>query len=93
MFDQLKPLIRSGERYVIVEDGKPEYVFMRFADYAALAGGARPGYHRNPVEAAVVNAELDAAQLREQAFSPEFASGPEAHVAADQTIRLEDLPL
>ena len=42
MFDQLTSIIQPGERYIVVEDGKPQYVIMRFSDYAAFAGGRSP---------------------------------------------------
>lgn len=97
MFDQLKPLMQNGERYVVVEGGRPEYVLMRFSDYAALASAKRdnPG-HQNPSgEWERANAELE--EVKTAAVEPMF--GASGRVGASNpspdptTIRLEDLPL
>lgn len=98
MFDQLKPLMRNGERYIVVESGRPEYVLLRFEDYATLVGrtavpmgtireaaasGRSSGWER-------ANAELAEAGIAEVGIPPGLSGMP----ASDPTtIRLEDLPL
>jgi hypothetical protein len=100
MFDQLKPIMQNGERYIVVEHGKPEYVLMRFHDYATLVSGKKgnpdaalraevahhAGFHR-------ANAEI--AEMR--SMEPEVRAEPVIETALPQTdpatIRLEDLPL
>lgn len=97
MFDQLRPLMQNGERYIVVEDGRPEFVLMRFHDYASLARSPNPG--RNPGRAPTnpewerANAELE--EVRESAPAIHTAGAPDlSPLAADPTtIRLEDLPL
>lgn len=101
MFDQLKPLMQNGERYIVVEGGRPEYVLLRFADYVRIAGnqgntateggyGRTPG--RNPGEWERANAELEEVRVTEPAVRT--ADFEVALPQADPTtIRLEDLPL
>jgi hypothetical protein len=99
MFDQLKPLIQNGERYIVVEGGRPEYVLMRFHDYVSLAGsrrgssGGNPGYTSGEWERA--NVELGEVRVPplEHEFRAEFATEPIVPAADPTTIRLEDLPL
>ncbi len=99
MFDQLKPLMRNGERYIVVEAGRPEYVLMRFADYAALAADRKdnPGHSYRPAgEWERANAEFE--EVRPAVPSePPFAANVRTdspHPSLDPTtIRLEDLPL
>lgn len=101
MFEEFKPILENGERYVVVEGGKPEYVLMRFKDYVGLLSGKRG----RPIGASLVhdhlglfdraNAEL--AETRRDATIPHF----EAELAGDpipppvdpSAVRLEDLPL
>ncbi len=101
MFDQLKPLLQNGERYIVVEGGRPEYVLMRFADYVRIAGhrgnvAAEGGYgrtpERNPGEWERANAEFEEVRATEPAVrTVDFeAMLPQADPT---TIRLEDLPL
>ena len=101
MFDQLKPVMQNGERYIVVEGGRPEYVLMRFADYVRIAGNrgnttAEGGYRRaperNPGEWERANAELEEVRVTEpMARTVDFdAVLPQADPT---TIRLEDLPL
>ncbi len=101
MFDQLKPIMQNGERYIVVEGGRPEYVLMRFSDYARIAGhrestGVRGEYGRapgqNPGEWERANAELEEVRATEPAArTADFGT---AFPSADPTtIRLEDLPL
>lgn len=102
MFDQLKPLMQNGERYIVVEGGRPEYVLMRFADYALLAGGqaGNPGHHRlagvpsgrwerAPAPSGIEFEEVGAVEpaIRTVEFGAPVPS------ADPTTIRLEDLPL
>lgn len=102
MFDQLKTLMQSGERYIIVEGGRPEYVLMRFPDYALLAGRrdftspladsrhVPPPEHRGEWERA--NVELEEVSASEpMARTIEF--GTPLPASDPTTIRLEDLPL
>lgn len=98
MFDQLKPLMQNGERYIVVEGGRPEYVLLRFIDYVALAAGRRdnPGYHHRTPEVRSdwerANAELG--EVGEpKVRTAEFSTEPIAQPADPTTIRLEDLPL
>lgn len=99
MFDQLKYLMHNGERYIVVEGGKPEYVFMSFEDYAALAKNKtdNPGHAgaqaKNPGAWERGNSELDEFGIRAQSVSSDFTAEP-VQMSADPTaIRLEDLPL
>lgn len=102
-FEQLKPLMQNGERYIVVEGGRPEYVVMRFQDYTALASGRRrdnPGHSASPFEVrhadlANVNAELEEVRLREPEPRPDFPAGlgTPGLPADPATVRLEDLPL
>lgn len=107
MFDQLKPLMQNGERYIVVEGGRPEYVLMRFADYATLAAGlpvrqagrtGNPGHHAprsvRTDEWERANAELE--EVRNTEADLRTASLIQESVPPAQdptTIRLEDLPL
>lgn len=103
MFDQLKPLMRSGERYIVVEGGRPEYVLLRFVDYAALVGDrGNPvpgGTGRLPSSAANergewerANIELEEVRTAEPAIRTADFGLP--ILSSDPTtIRLEDLPL
>lgn len=102
MFDQLKPIMQNGERYIVVESGRPEYVVMRFPDYVGLIArmDGSPSYRpRMPetrsAEWAAVNAELEEARATTADLRPEFAAAPETMAGAmdPTTIRLEDLPL
>ena len=105
MLDDLALMIKSGERYIIVEGGKPRFVLLGFADYAALAGASRgpvlapSSLARADLDAA--NAELQAVRQRPSADMP-LEALPDRQaglsVAAALTpdplsIRLEDLPL
>ncbi|MDP3727723.1 MAG: hypothetical protein Q8R35_03755 [bacterium] len=104
MFDQLKPLMRSGERYIVVEGGRPEYVLLRFADYSALVGErGNPvppgGAGRSPSPAADgrgewerANAELEEVLTAEPAIRTADFGAP-ILPPDPATIRLEDLPL
>lgn len=99
MFDQFKGIMQNGERYIVVESGKPEYVLMSFVDYVALVAagqGSNPG-HGSSVrteELSAANAELEEVQAYAQGFKSELAGLPVITPSADPTtIRLEDLPL
>lgn len=73
--------MQNGERYVVVEDGRPEYVLMRFRDYAVLAGGRTAPVHPRPApEWERGNVELEEVRSGDPLLDP-------------STIRLEDLPL
>ena len=100
MFDQFKPLMQNGERYIVGEGGRPEYVLMRFQDYARLVeGGKNPGYAQELAGRAgeweSVNAVLEEVGGRQPHFPAE--SSPRSELpptpADPTTIRLEDLPL
>jgi hypothetical protein len=97
MFDQLKPLMQNGERYIVVEGGRPEYVLLRFTDYAALAAGRRdnPGHHRAPgMRSDWERANAELGEVREPTVrTAEFSAEPIPQPADPTTIRLEDLPL
>jgi len=90
--------MQNGERYIVVEDGKPEYVLMRFEDYVGLAAGKRasPG-HGNPGQEPAGGWQSVNAVLEEVHGHDPYASSPNPEprpAAADPTtIRLEDLPL
>ncbi|MEK9147855.1 MAG: hypothetical protein AAB650_00285 [Patescibacteria group bacterium] len=100
MFDQFKPLMQNGERYVVVEGGRPEYVLMRFQDYAALVGERKNPGHASPLagragEWESVNAVLEEVGGHQPHFPAESSPPsdlPSSH-ADPTTIRLEDLPL
>jgi len=96
MFDQLKSVIQAGERYIVVEDGKPQYVIMRFSDYVVLAGGrpAAPLSMGREADLGRVNAEFQANRTRTADAPPEFLPTAPAVSVPDPTgIRLEDLAL
>lgn len=98
MFDQLKSLMQNGERYIMVEAGRPEYVLMRFDDYSALVKSRKnnPGGdqvpERNPADWGRINSELEEGRLGETLHS-EFTAEPLAPAPDPNAIRLEDLPL
>ena len=94
MFDQLKSIIQAGERYIVVEDGKPQYVIMQFSDYVVLAGG-RPAIAGGVREADLgrVNAEFQANRTRVADVPPELLPTAPAAVPDPAGIRLEDLAL
>lgn len=98
MLDQLKPLMKNGERYILVEGGQPEYVLMRFSDYAAMTDGkrsnpgptsegARRGWGGVPAASAI---ELEEVRSVDPASS---VAGFDPLPSDPATIRLEDLPL
>lgn len=103
MFDQFKPIMQNGERYVVVEDGRPQYVLMRFHDYVLLLatqqgtvlGSTSPfaGAARSGLEA--VNAELSGATGAASGFADPDAAGvpPVTLPTGETTVHLEDLPL
>lgn len=101
MFDQLKPLMQNGERYIVVEGGRPEYVLMRFHDYAAFVSGRKdnPGHAGSDDDRSgdwqSANAILEEVRARDPYGAQEFGASPEPRPAAPDptTIRLEDLPL
>ncbi|RJQ36000.1 hypothetical protein C4552_04900 [Candidatus Parcubacteria bacterium] len=97
MLDDLTSLIRNGERYIIVEGGKPRYVLLSFDDYRALVGGAGNSTASAPAVRAdldLANAELQAARQRPSADIPPEALPMAVAAAPDPlSIRLEDLPL
>lgn len=77
-----KNFIKPGEKYIIVEGGKPEYVFMHYDDYQELIERQGSG--------------IKAAKAPEPAphdFSHDSVLSA-AHLPDDiSKIRLEDLPL
>jgi len=100
MFDQLKAIMQNGERYIVVENGRPEYVFMHFADYVAMtATSGRTGASVIPESStkgsgfAQVNAELEEVERDDNDFRVELAGMPATMMPDPATIRLEDLPL
>lgn len=99
MFEELKPLMANGERYIVVEGGRPEYVLMRFPDYVALVAGSRaasPSLERSPFDRdpfAVANAEIAEAVGRPPSGLPSVEVDPVGPGADPMSVRLEDLPL
>ena len=96
MFEELKPLMENGERYIVVEEGRPAYVLLRFPDYARLVGGGRRGSAvAGEPETARVNAELEAIRHEAIELPTKLAAAPVALPMAPDpsSIRLEDLPL
>lgn len=96
MFEELKGTIERGERYILVEHGKPAFVLMPFADYRELrqsSGENRPG----PMPAVSrdlfrANAELEEVRARAADLGvPEYI--PEVKNSDPSSIHLEDLPL
>ncbi|OHA08987.1 MAG: hypothetical protein A3B37_03095 [Candidatus Sungbacteria bacterium RIFCSPLOWO2_01_FULL_59_16] len=106
MFDQLKPILQNGERVVVVEDGRPEYVLLRYADYVSLLAGRRSNPGHGPVRGGDwerANAEFEGARAAARMPDlPDRQAGGQADVepeaveipsADPTTVRLEDLPL
>lgn len=83
MLEQLKPIMQNGERYIVVEGGRPEYVVLRFQDYVGLASGARVNPMRESRSPEIRSAEWEAANAELEEVRPTDPT----------TIRLEDLPL
>lgn len=96
MFDQLKNIMQNGERYIVVEGGRPEYVLMHFTDYVALVASghkdADSGKARGE-DLSKANAELEEVHSSNNEFRVELAGTPQIPVQDPATIRLEDLPL
>jgi len=96
MFDQLKNVMQNGERYIVVEGGRPEYVLMHFTDYVALVASGRkeinPGKERGD-DLSKANAELEEVHSSDHEFRVELAGTPHIPAQDPATIRLEDLPL
>ncbi|OHA05114.1 MAG: hypothetical protein A3B29_01330 [Candidatus Sungbacteria bacterium RIFCSPLOWO2_01_FULL_51_34] len=103
MLDNFKNLIRRGDKFIFVEDGKPAYVVMHYEDYEHMLSSRRPedgGRGARPGEA-----RLNAPERQQTAHQGAFSSGHEqdfnatlavdgSHVPEDiSKIRLEDLPL
>lgn len=94
MFDELKPLIQNGERFIVVEGGKPEYVLMRFRDYAAVISGRPTAASGRAVSPDIRHADLGrinagagtGANAAEMTGTAPEAGDPSA-------VRLEDLAL
>lgn len=78
-----KKIIRKGEKYIMVEDGKPAYVVMHYDDYVGLVdhGGA-------PREAQGSFVAEDIGGFGSEAI----LAGPKLPEDISK-IRLEDLPL
>lgn len=95
MFDQLTSIIQPGERYIVVEDGKPQYVIMRFSDYVALGGGRSAAALGAGWEADLgrVNAEFQTNRTRAADAPPDLLPTAPAAVPDPTGIRLEDLAL
>ena len=77
-----KKFIRKGEKYIVVENGKPEYVVMHYDDYAELVSREGPAPQEEMPQAASV-----------EDFNVEtILTGPRLPEDISK-IRLEDLPL
>lgn len=77
-----KNFIRKGEKYIVVENGKPEYVVMHYDDYAALIEH-EGGTGETEAKPADVYSDFTAEAVLAGPNLPEDIS----------KIRLEDLPL
>ena len=101
MFDQFKGIMRNGERYIVVEGGRPEYVVMNFADYVALMASGKKGNSDRDRDGQVfsspdvsrANAELEEIRARESEFKTALADAGVPLAPDPTTIRLEDLAL
>lgn len=101
MFEQFKGIMQNGERYIVVESGRPEYVVMNFADYVALVASGKkgnPGHGRSEQifsspDVGRANAELEEIRARESEFKTALADSVMPMAPDPTTIRLEDLPL
>lgn len=100
MFDELKPLIQNGERYIIVEGGKPEYVLMRFRDYAAVISGrptAASGRAVSPdirhADLGRINAGAGTLSRAEAGANAAAITGTAPEAGDPNAVRLEDLAL
>lgn len=100
MFDELKPLMQNGERYIVVEGGKPEYVLMRFRDYTAIISGgptAAPGRAASPdirhADLGRANAEMGALSQAGAGANAASLMGMASEADDPNAVRLEDLAL
>lgn len=80
-----KKFIRKGEKYIVVEGEKPEYVIMRYDDYAELIAWEKEAPRPKGPAASTV---LDEGEFNAEAV----LAGPELPEDLSK-IRLEDLPL
>jgi len=84
MFGNFRKIIKKGEKYIVVENGKPAYVVMHYDDYSDLVSRQ---------DAAEVNEQTEFAGEDGGSFNAEtILSGPNLPEDISK-IRLEDLPL
>lgn len=76
-----KHLIRKGEKYIVVENGKPEYVMMHYDDYAEMMGRSE------------IRATSQGSPAASDDFVAETAFSGQNIPEDISKIRLEDLPL
>jgi len=84
MLFPFKKFVKKGEKYIMVENGKPEYVVMHYDDYAELID-RNDGRGRG--------ADLSSADLASGDFSVETVLSGSNLPEDVSKIRLEDLPL
>lgn len=82
MIGNFKKVIKKGEKYIVVENGKPEYVVMHYDDYADLVSR----------EGAVRQEEMPQAASVGDFNVETILTGPNLPEDISK-IRLEDLPL
>ncbi|OHA07457.1 MAG: hypothetical protein A2934_02390 [Candidatus Sungbacteria bacterium RIFCSPLOWO2_01_FULL_47_10] len=105
MFDNFKNLIRRGEKFIMVEGGKPVYVVMSYEDYEGMLARRsldEEGNARKPLEGAALHgAKMETGFANERPrhhrdgdeFTARFAMDTPNVPEDISKIRLEDLPL
>ncbi|KKU51690.1 MAG: hypothetical protein A3H69_00855 [Candidatus Sungbacteria bacterium RIFCSPLOWO2_02_FULL_47_9] len=96
MFDNFKNLIRKGEKFIMVEGGKPAYVVMTYEDYEGMLARRsldEGGFSRKPEGVAEAHtAEAPHLSPRQEYTARTIADIPNLPQDISK-IRLEDLPL
>ena len=88
-----KKFVRKGEKYIMVENGKPEYVLMHYDDYTELIGHENPTGAEESSAPDFASAESRMARVAGEDFNIDtMLSGPSLPEDISK-IRLEDLPL
>ncbi len=96
MFDNYKKLIRKGEKFIMVEGGKPAYVVMAYEDYEAMLARRsldEGGLARRPEETGEAFHAAEQPLHSRQEFTARTVTDMSNLPEDISKIRLEDLPL